>query len=97
MSNFKIGEKVVCVDANNIFNETLTIQSDAIVKGEIYTIKSFNSVGGLVLLEIYNGVFFDGETGGFRESRFRKLDHGFGEKICAEILESIKVDELQYN
>jgi len=33
----------------------------------------------------------------FKSFRLRKLDHSFGKKICAEILESIKVTELQLN
>lgn len=34
---------------------------------------------------------------GYNPNRFRKLDHSFGEKICAEIIESLKVEEYQLN
>jgi len=97
MRNFKIREKVVCVDSDLKYNDTLSMQPHKIIKGEIYTIDYIDSVGGLGLIEIFSGIYHDGEKAGFKPSRFRKLDHSFGEKICAEILQSVKVKQEQLN
>jgi len=98
MSNFKIGEKVVCVEPNG-----------HLIKGEIYEIESIEycCCENLVLkglpfkLESKKSectncghISNKNEKGSWR---FRKLDHAFGEKICAEILESIKAKQEQLN
>lgn len=81
MSNFKKGEKVVCINP-----------IEELVKHEIYTIyeiyKGWNPNGiivdGFVLLEILSK---DGD--GFMSSRFRKLDYEFAENLLKEISESV--------
>lgn len=87
MSNFKIGEKVVCIDP-----------TEGLVKNEIYTIfevyKGWNPeniiVDGLVLYEILSK---NGD--GFQASRFRKLDYEFAENLLKEISESVNQKHLQ--
>ena len=67
MSNFKIGEKVVCIDPIG-----------GLVRNEIYTIEGFNSYdNGLILKEI-KGIKY---VGAFKIFRFRKLDYEFAENL----------------
>jgi len=99
MSNFKIGEKVVCVEPNT-----------RLIKGEIYTIDGFKNCAcgklNLILKEIEENNLFEsycdkcGHKDIFRLCsawRFRKLDYAHTERICAEIIESLKVNEPQLN
>ena len=96
MSNFKIGEKVVYIPIeDNTFhlNKSCNIPK----KYEIVTIKSFcNTYDKNIDIKEY---LYDenGTPQSFHIRHFRKLDHSFGEKICNEILESIKVKEEQLN
>lgn len=88
MSNFKIGEKVVCVD------ETPNGSSKGLVKNEIYTIQDIcidvcDEVG-LILFELKSNHY----KGSWAAKRFRKLDHQFGEDVCAEILKKVKEESL---
>lgn len=101
MSNFKIGEKVVCIDDSIRSNGNIRIK-----KGDIYTISSFenccsnnfqlkeiSNIGIKKCIKCGNSVY----SNSYLSSRFRKLDYSFGEKICAEILESVKVKQEQLN
>jgi len=93
MSNFKIGEKVVCIDDTNQNNHTL--KTIGFVKiNEIYTIKGFSSEGGLLLEELSGGFWFDGEEAGFKITRFRKLDYQFAEDVCAELIADAKRETI---
>jgi hypothetical protein len=101
MSNFKVGEKVVCIDSR--VNDYRFIELGLIypIKNEIYTIrKIFTSISGNVtfyLEEIIN-VPMNTVAGfievGFKSSRFRKLDHQFGEDVIADIIKKVKQEEL---
>ena len=97
MSNFKVGEKVVCVEP--IYN---------LIKGEIYTIETIKICKcGIVLLSISEdfrknkvdgtrcscGVISWGESLWY-SNRFRKLDHQFSEDVIAEIIKQVKEEEL---
>ena len=98
MSNFKVGEKVVCVS-----NDFIRSYSDEIfpIKGEIYTIREILSRRdgntGLKFEEIVNpkkhyiGGFVECN---FNSLKFRKLDHQFGEDVIAEIIKQVKEEEL---
>lgn len=82
MANFKIGEKVVCVDP-----------IDELLKGEIYTVEGFNSYdGGLILKEVKSKV---GRKGAFKKERFRKLDYDFAENLLTEISEAMKSETIK--
>jgi len=101
MGNFKIGEKVVAKDLSNSCGIPY-----GITKGEIYEIDGFINCncGELVLLK---GVDSGSRkycncgklhpTNTFYAWRFRKLDYAHTEKICAEIIESLKIKEVQLN
>jgi len=103
MSNFKIGEKVFCIHTFTGVSEIekeLGVRSP--IKNEMYTIRVIESNGYLMLEEIRNPIlgYNNGKTYkecSFNYDKFRKLDHAFGEKICAEILESVKVKQEQLN
>jgi len=104
MSNFKIGEKVVCVNNSNIQIDELELRIGCRIpiEKEIYTIRQIIYDDGdcFMLEEIINPKLeYDRGMGEmyFYATRFRKLDHAFGEKICAEILESVKVKQEQLN
>lgn len=94
MSNFKIGQKVVCIFSKRQFNPTLIIQGDDLVLNEIYTIKGFSTMGGLLFNEICGGYWCDGDEAGYKATRFRPLDHQFAEDLLAEITEKAMQDEL---
>lgn len=81
MSNFKIGEKVVCIDATG-----------DLTKNEIYTIIGFNNYdNGLILQEIKSPKYL----GAFKSFRFRKIDYEFAENLLKEISESVNQKHLQ--
>ena len=83
MSNFKIGQKVVCVKP-----------IDSLVKNEIYTILSvlpprFKDCG-IVLKEVKCEFF----PYAFKSSRFRPLDHQFAEDVIKMICEQPETVEI---
>lgn len=81
MSNFKIGQKVVCVDIKGYH----TPDCGGLKLNEIYTIQSFSFVdGGLILIEHKSPYNF---LGAYDERRFRPLDHQFAEDVIAYITE----------
>lgn len=87
MSNFKIGQKVVCVDAPS--NENRKYKEYMPVKNEIYTIRGFYRES-LYLEEIINEVYvYDNGVSevSFKSCRFRPLDHQFAEDVIAYITE----------
>jgi len=88
MGNFKIDEKVVCINDECGWIDKYKY----LVKGEIYEIKSSRHAGnGRLEFQI------NGDCGFWDASRFRKLDYAHTEKICAEIIESLKIEEVQLN
>jgi len=104
MSNFKIGEKVVALCSQKDKG------AQPRKKGEIYTITDiYVCVHGIVNLNVNNqfgehkaidcncGCEISSSKFFTNSKYFRKLDYSFGEKICAEILESVKVKQEQLN
>lgn len=93
MGNFKIGEKVVCIDDSNPFGYKEEIFPK---KNEIYTIRC--NKRGIKLLEIINSKkrYIDGfYECTFNENRFRKLDYEFAENLLAEISEAMKSETIK--
>jgi len=99
MSNFRIGEKVVCIDDSIPLRPDMSFD---IKKGEIYTII------GMYLCDLGDLCFHLKEVKseycqilkkeiGYSAHRFRKLDYAHTERICAEIIESLKIEEVQLN
>lgn len=91
MSNFKVGEKVVCVDPIK-----------KLIKDEIYTIseikdKHYSGEIGILVeeIEVENNDF--GGVNYYNIKRFRKLDHQFAEDICAELVKQVKEEQLILN
>lgn len=82
---FKIGQKIVCVKPD---------KDGDLIKGEIYTIKEFCYGGqGVHLMEVSpSGNYISG----FWLHRFRPIDNEWAEKVLHELLEEIKVDEMEY-
>lgn len=80
MSNFKIGEKVVCVDDKKqrfgglILNEIYEVS-------EIHPFKKVLKIKGIV--DYYHWNY-----------RFRKLDHDFAENLLKEIIEAMKSETI---
>lgn len=94
--NFKIGEKVVCV--NNIYlePEKIEVGIKAPLKNEIYTIRSINDYDAIMVEEIINPICKYGNSGYVGENsfylhHFRKLDYDFADNLLAEISESFKI------
>jgi len=85
MSNFKVGEKVVCINAES----GAISMKNLLVKNEIYTISEIHINGGLFLLEVKT-YDLDGFEIPFNENRFRKLDHEFSENLCAKLVEEFQ-------
>lgn len=85
--------KVVCIsnkpiDSTNPFNNSLS----NLVEGEIYTVLEHGYMPNstFVLKEVKS----THPTGGFNSNRFREVDYEFGGKVCNEIIEKTKEDEL---
>ena len=90
MSNFRIGEKVICVDDRIGF----TSKSKTLIKGEFYTISGFE--GSDVYVEEVPYVIFNGKklVPYYGAYRFRKLDHQFAEDLCKELSQQVKEEQL---
>jgi len=97
MSNFKVGQKVVCIDDSkqggiNIINLV------PLIKGEIYTITEFVECDygyiGITTKEQGCMYFYNGKIAGNKIERFRPLDHAFADEVEAMIKEQVKQDEL---
>jgi len=85
MSNFKVGEKVVCVNDECGWIDSVKF----LVKDEIYTVCHTQFAG--------NGRFeisVNGDFGMWDASRFRKLDTQFAEDICAQLIEEFKQETI---
>ena len=90
MSNFKVGEKLVCVEPVN-----------ELVKNEIYTVRgmyisTYDPSQTVLYLEGIIGEYsyLHKKEIGYRASRFRKLDHQFSEDVIAEIIKQVKEESL---
>jgi len=83
MSNFKVGQKVVCI------RETI---SKNIKLNEIYTITGlFDDSTGVTLKEVNPSPGYHV----FYSSYFRPLDHAFADEVEAMIKEQVKQGELE--
>ena len=81
-NTFKIGEIVVCVDANKRWYE---IGLGGLKQNEMYTIVDFNSFdGGFVLEEIKHPT--SGQHA-YRVDRFKKVDYNFADSILTELVQ----------
>ena len=80
---FKIGQKVVCINANN---------GQLLVENEIYTVAGYSNYHpkGLMLKEISSNPVHVG----FWEHRFRAIDDTWVEKLLCKLLEEIETGEL---
>lgn len=102
MSNFKVGQKVVCVDSSVNRKPQITYSGRYIIKDEIYTIKGFNPVTEGVYLEehvmgFYNNMVnpkHQGMEASYRVERFRHLHHEFAEEVISMLLEQPETIEL---
>ena len=101
MSNFKRGEKVVCI--NNIYleEEKIKIGIKCPIKNKFYTIRGFKGNKDAILVnEIINPLCYYGnknipEENGFYLHHFKKLDYEFAENLLKEISESVNKKHLQ--
>lgn len=101
MSNFKVGEKVVCID-----NTPKQIQLKELgfiypKNNEIYTVRGFTPSGTGIFLEEIINLPMRTHSGmaeiGFEMRRFRKLDHQFAEDLCKELAKQVKEEQLILN
>lgn len=92
---YKVGQQVVCINDKKQNNCTLKAPSENVIKGKIYTIKGFDSVGGIKFIELKCGRYLDNEESGFQPSRFAPLEEYQNHKKGVEQL--IKELELQVN
>ena len=104
MSNFKIGEKVVCVDSSGFISCFVERKYNVKypLKNEIYTIRDIISQNGLIGLRFFEIIntplgYNEGTNFGekaFNSTRFRKLDHDFAENLLKEISEAMKSETI---
>ena len=79
MSEFKIGDKVVCIN-----DKRRWFKLGGLKKNEIYTVIGFNPYDdGLILREIKSP---KSGFNAYAANRFRKLDYAFVEKVLQTIL-----------
>lgn len=92
MSNFKVGEKVVFIKKATPNNEHKLPKDNEIVEICGFDIENKDR---FYISGYENDIL--GRPQPIHKMHLNKLDHSFGEKIYAEILESIKVKEEQLN
>ena len=81
----KVGDKVVCIDDCNQYNDSSTGEIDILVKGNIYTIKKIVWWNNDFLLhEAKAGYWQDGEETTWKNNRFRKVEP-FKNKLTQEL------------
>jgi len=91
--NFKIGEKIVCIDDSLPKTPELRNTMGKLVINEIYTVRGFISVSdgvGLYLSEVKNEIVHYLSTNRkiepcYDPARFRKLDYEFADNLLEEI------------
>ena len=94
---FKIGEKVVCINASNPKRPDLGFD---LKQNEIYTIKGFyfttNTNELTFHLEEIKSYYCDiwNKEIGYGAYRFRKLDYEFADNLLAEISEAMKSETI---
>ena len=79
MSNFKVGEKVVCVNDKHQTHGGLILN-------EIYIVTKIH--------HSFEAIYVEGFDYPHWNHRFRKLDHQFGEDVIAEIIKQVKEESL---
>jgi len=84
MSNFKKGEKIVCIDNKNGAEELEEKQIYTIA----YIVEDNQGRSGFILREF-------GKFDAYYSWRFRKLDYDFAENLLKEISESVNQKHLQ--
>jgi len=88
MGNFKIGQKVVCIDdSRGAISGTKPLKLN-----EIYTIAALHLNGKGVFLEEASTGYFNGS---FAKERFKPLDEkdNFAENLCAKLIEEFKEEQ----
>ena len=97
MSNFKTGEKVVCLHGFKTTTYKIKYNLKYPIKGEIYTIREIDEDGYLRFEELINPKL--NYSNGFSEAvfnplKFRKLDTQFAEDLCKELIQQVKKESL---
>ncbi len=107
MAGFEIGERVKCVDASEPMDWPDTAPAWPLVQGEIYSVRGFDEVESLLLVEVCNPglghvqlseygpkiiVWSDREIG-FHRWRFRKLP-SIGEGL-SQLMSLVSPRELE--
>ena len=88
-SNFKVGEKVVCIDARRRWYKLGGLRQN-----ELYTVVGFNPYdGGLILQEVQS---LRSGYHAYAKDRFRKLDYKFAEDVIAQVTPATISTEKQY-
>ena len=84
MSNFKIGEKVVCVEQGETMDGKYSV-----LLNEIYevSVPNHQTLG-------FDTICIKGQPVSWCSERFRKLDTQFTEDVCAELIRQVKEEEL---
>lgn len=99
MENFKIGEKVVCVEPiyNLVFNQIYTISFLKTCKcGSLnFILAEIPSVDGYKGTYCANCLDSLGEECLWNSKRFRKLDYEFAKNLLAEISEAMKSETIK--
>lgn len=101
---FKIGQKVVCVEPYSSHFGTFTLKRDVVYEVRAIGIKckccndnvniSVGFVDGIgTKCYLCNTILSDNEAF-HRASRFRLVEHSFGEKLAEEIQEEINQEQL---
>lgn len=79
---FKIGQKVVCINAEAGWLDGVK----ELVEGEVYTVNH--------IIEQINNVGVNGVSGCWNASRFRPLNDVWVEEILCKLIEEVEADEL---
>ena len=91
---FEIGDKVICIEKfTGCYYDGEKSPGPKPIKGEIYTVDGWNTIGNLYLEEL-NYINSRGGRICFNEKKFRKLSDIQSEELLNEIIKQIKEEEL---
>lgn len=91
---FKVGQKVVCINDANQYNNTIIGKANPVKKGYIYTIRKINAICGLIFEEFIQGYHYDGSEAGFKPDRFKLLEDNWVDELLCKIMTGVEEDEL---
>jgi hypothetical protein len=88
LPKFYIGQKIVCINDSNQNNETIIKILNKVKEKEVYTVRGFSLIGGILLKEFIHGFHYTNHEAGFHEDRFNVVQESkFPSLTWSKVLE----------